>query len=118
MKLSLINESVDITGKLDPLIAKYVKLRDSAKNDYDEAIYQTTIEKLQRCKTDDIFKEYLNAMYKALVEEFGRIKKAIAKLDPDDLFSVDALKTSRHILDLTNSLHKDMVAYGRSIKII
>lgn len=116
MKLSLLNEATDITGKLDPLIAKYEKLKDMA--DGNESLhYELMINKLKNATTLEVLIDFLNLMKKNLVETQIELAKAKTKLDPDNAFSSGAYERRELSLNRAISTYRDIITYGKSIKL-
>ena len=116
MKLNLINESTDITGKLDPLISKYEKLKVSAV-DNEELTYKLIIDKLRTSTTLEDLKNFLKIMHNSLTDELKQLNVAKTKATPDNKFRMTAYKTKENSFKRSVSIYNDIIAFGKNIKL-
>ena len=116
MKISTINESTDITGKLDPLIAKYEKLKEKAEGT-EELHYELIMDRLKNATTKESLKDFLNLMYKNLIETKNELAKNEVKLDPDNAFAKSAYERRKISLNRAVLTYNDILSYGKSIKL-
>ncbi len=112
MKLSLINESVDITGKLDPLIAKYEGLK-AKTTDNEEFIYDVAINKLKPIKTVDELKDYLKKFSDGLNYEMKALQKEKNGAVPGHAFKLEAFQNRLRSFKQTAAIYNEILEFGK-----
>jgi hypothetical protein len=117
MKLSTINESTDITGKLDPLITKYESLKAKADG-IEQFHYKTIIERLKNINTLEELKDFLKIMNDKLNDENDKLQKLKATADPSRASSYRDFTSRLNSVLLSVSLYNDIIAFGKSIKLL
>ena len=115
MKLNLINESTDITGKLDPLIVKYEKLKASAADN--DIFYENIVNKLKSSNTVENLKNFLKSMYDNLNDIVKSLKILKLKAVPSNSFATEEYSNKYKIYANAVSTYNDIVSYCKNIKI-
>jgi hypothetical protein len=116
MKLNSINESTDITGKLDPLIAKYEKLKAKAVGN-EELNFELMVDELKSLNTIESLKNFLKTMHGSLTDELKQLNILKAKATPDNQFRLEAYKDRNNSFKMSVSIYNDIIAYGKSAKL-
>lgn len=112
MKLSVINESTDIAGRLDPLIAKYEGLKSKVSGN-EEFTYKIVIDKLTGIKTVEELQAFLKLMSNNLKDE---AKKLISsKPDPSNLFATKTYQTRVTSYKTSANIFNDMLAFYKKL---
>ncbi|CAK0754335.1 hypothetical protein CCP1ISM_5710002 [Azospirillaceae bacterium] len=112
MKLTVLNEAVDIAGRLDPLIAKYEGLKAKASGN-EEFTYKIIIDKLANIKTVEELHAFLKLMSNNLKDES---KKLIAsKPDPSNLFATKTYQTRVASYKTSSSLFNEILAFYKKL---
>jgi uncharacterized protein YbaP (TraB family) len=114
MKLSFINESIDITGKLDQLINKFEKLRttDSENN----LNYKLIIEILEQITTLEDLKKQIKLMASNLKDERTELIKLKSKLDPEANFQKETYNNRYESFKKSMDIYNSIIEYGKIMK--
>jgi hypothetical protein len=116
MKLSTINESTDITGKLDPLISKYDELRIKATDEMADLHYELIVDNLRGINTIEGLKKFLKTIHNSLNNELNELNKIRSMIKPKDTFEFSAFESRMNSYNRAITTYEDIINFGKSVK--